>query len=44
MIICYLCEHKILSEHDLECYEQTMGNKNLKCLCTCHVKSNMIFN
>ena len=44
MIICYLCEHKIPVERDLEYCDKTAGNDTLKCMCTCHVKSNIVFN
>lgn len=46
-MICYMCEHKILSEHkhhDLKPYDEKITCEVLECSCTCHVKSTVIFN
>ncbi len=46
MMICYICEHKISSEHkhgaDLDA--DNIKCEDLECLCTCHVKSTIVFN
>ncbi|NHH97425.1 hypothetical protein DYY66_1901 [Candidatus Nitrosotalea sp. FS] len=48
MMICYICEHKISLEHkhgnDSEFDTDEIKCEDLKCLCTCHVKSTIVFN
>ena len=48
MRICYLCEHKIMVEHNQEDDLSTEDdprlddNNKLECICTCHSTPNLI--
>lgn len=48
MIICYICEHPIQLEYphknNFETNDQKIKHEDLGCLCTCHVKSTVLFN
>lgn len=48
MIICYICEHPISMDcqhqNNLKTNDQKIDHEALGCLCTCHVKSTVLFN